>query len=73
VPALIFGVAVGNVLLGRAFLPDRHLLYPIYDGGLFHAKFLGLLSPFALLCGRGLCGDAADPWCGLAGLKSDRA
>jgi cytochrome d ubiquinol oxidase subunit II len=49
VPALIFGVAVGNVLLGVPFyLTDD--LHSIYQGGLF-AKFFGLLSPFALLCG----------------------
>lgn len=49
VPALIFGVAVGNVLQGVPF----HLtedLYPMYDGT-FYWKFLGLLNPFALLCG----------------------
>ncbi|MTH62721.1 cytochrome d ubiquinol oxidase subunit II [Paracoccus shanxieyensis] len=48
-PALLFGVAVGNVLLGVPFhlTPD---LMPIYDGGLF-GKLFGLLRPFALLCG----------------------
>jgi len=49
VPALIFGVAVGNVLQGVPF----HLtetLYPMYDGGVA-AKFFGLLNPFALLTG----------------------
>jgi cytochrome d ubiquinol oxidase subunit II len=45
VPALIFGVAVGNVLQGVPFhLTDT--LYPMYDGT-FYAKFLGLLNPFA--------------------------
>ncbi|SFR08511.1 cytochrome d ubiquinol oxidase subunit II [Poseidonocella sedimentorum] len=49
VPALIFGVAVGNVLQGVPFyLTDD--LYAMYDGS-FHAKFLGLLNPFALLTG----------------------
>jgi cytochrome d oxidase subunit CydB len=49
VPALIFGVAVGNVLQGVPFhLTDT--LYPMYDGS-FHSKFLGLLNPFALLVG----------------------
>lgn len=49
VPALIFGVAVGNVLQGVPFhLTDS--LYPMYDGS-FYWKFLGLLNPFALLCG----------------------
>ncbi len=49
VPALLFGVAVGNVLLGVPFhlTPD---LMPMYDGN-FAMKFLGLLRPFALLSG----------------------
>ncbi len=49
VPALIFGVAVGNVLQGVPFelTPD---LFSRYEGS-FHAKFLGLLNPFALLTG----------------------
>ncbi|MBR9842207.1 MAG: cytochrome d ubiquinol oxidase subunit II [Rhodobacteraceae bacterium] len=49
VPALIFGVAVGNVLQGVPFhLTDS--LMPMYDGT-FYGKFLGLLNPFALLAG----------------------
>lgn len=45
VPALIFGVAVGNALRGVPFYltPD---LRPIYEGNLF-----GLLNPLALYCG----------------------
>ena len=45
VPALIFGVAVGNTLRGVPFhfTPD---LRPIYEGTLF-----GLLNPAALYCG----------------------
>ncbi len=45
VPALIFGVAVGNTMLGVPFhfTPD---LRPIYGGTLF-----GLLNPAALYCG----------------------
>lgn len=45
VPALIFGVAMGNVLQGVPFriAPDMQIFY---DGG-----FFGLLNPFALLCG----------------------
>lgn len=45
VPALIFGVAVGNALQGVPFhfTPD---LRPIYEGNLF-----GLLNPLALFCG----------------------
>lgn len=49
VPALIFGVAVGNVLQGVPF----HLtidLHSIYEGGVA-GKFFGLLNPFALLTG----------------------
>ena len=45
VPALVFGVAVGNVLLGAPFHFDDTLrIY--YTGG-----FFALLTPFALLCG----------------------
>ncbi len=45
VPALIFGVAVGNVLLGVPFRlePDLRIYY--------EGTFFGLLTPFALLCG----------------------
>jgi len=45
VPALIFGVAFGNLLQGVPFHLDEDLR-PIYEGG-----FFGLLKPFALLCG----------------------
>ena len=45
VPALIFGVAVGNVLQGIPFrLTDELQIF--YEG-----SFFGLLNPFALLCG----------------------
>jgi cytochrome bd ubiquinol oxidase subunit II len=45
VPALIFGVAIGNVLQGVPFRfsSDMHIFY---DG-----SFFALLNPFALLCG----------------------
>lgn len=45
VPALIFGVAIGNVLQGVPFhfTPDMRM---IYEG-----SFFGLLNPFAVLCG----------------------
>jgi cytochrome d ubiquinol oxidase subunit II len=49
VPALIFGVAVGNVLQGVPF----HLtedLHSVYEG-VWYAKFLGLLNPFAVVVG----------------------
>ena len=45
VPALIFGVAVGNVLQGVPFR-FTHEMQILYDG-----DFFGLLNPFALLCG----------------------
>ena len=45
VPALVFGVAVGNVLQGVPFFFDDSLR-ATYTGGL-----LGLFNPFALLCG----------------------
>lgn len=45
VPALVFGVAMGNVLLGAPFRFDPSLR-PIYEGHL-----LLLLSPYALLAG----------------------
>ncbi|MEO1951432.1 cytochrome d ubiquinol oxidase subunit II [Thioclava sp.] len=49
VPALIFGVAVGNVLQGVPFeLND--MLMPLYPGN-FIMKLLGLLNPYALLAG----------------------
>ena len=49
VPALIFGVAVGNVLQGVPFELTSDL-FSRYEGS-FYAKFLGLLNPFALLTG----------------------
>ncbi len=45
VPALIFGVAVGNVLQGVPFHFNEDLM-SFYDG-----SFFGLLNPFALLVG----------------------
>ncbi len=54
VPALIFGVAVGNVLQGVPFHlangVEAPYLLPIYEGNAFW-KFAGLLNPFALLAG----------------------
>lgn len=49
VPALLFGVAVGNVLLGVPFHLTQDLM-PMYDGN-FATKFIGLLRPFAILSG----------------------
>ena len=45
VPALVFGVAVGNVLLGAPFRLDSDLR-AFYEGSL-----LGLFTPFSLLTG----------------------
>ncbi len=45
VPALIFGVAVGNALLGAPFAFDNTLRMA------YHGSFFDLLSPFAVLCG----------------------
>ncbi len=45
IPAIIFGVAIGNLFLGIPFSFDAHLV-STYTG-----SFFGLLSPFALLCG----------------------
>lgn len=45
VPALVFGVAIGNVLQGVPFRLENDMRI-FYDG-----SFFGLLNPFALLCG----------------------
>ena len=45
VPAVVFGVAFGNLFLGVPFSFDSHLL-STYTG-----NFWQLLSPFAILCG----------------------
>ena len=49
VPALLFGVAVGNVLQGVPFhfTDDLHTIYE----GAWYMKFIGLLDPFSLLAG----------------------
>ncbi|WP_339107193.1 cytochrome d ubiquinol oxidase subunit II [Thioclava sp. GXIMD4216] len=49
VPALLFGVAVGNVIQGVPFhLTDD--LHTVYEGA-WYTKFIGLLDPFSLLAG----------------------
>lgn len=49
VPALLFGVAVGNVIQGVPFhFTDD--LHTIYDGA-WYTKFIGLLDPFSILAG----------------------
>ena len=45
VPSLVFGVAVGNVLSGAPFRLDSDLR-AVFDG-----SFLGLFTPFTLVCG----------------------
>ena len=49
VPALLFGVAVGNVIQGVPFrfTDDLHSIYE----GLWYTKFIGLLDPFSVLAG----------------------
>jgi cytochrome d ubiquinol oxidase subunit II len=49
VPALLFGVAVGNVIQGVPFHFTDDLM-PIYEGA-WYTKFIGLLDPFSLLAG----------------------
>ncbi|MEM7191607.1 MAG: cytochrome d ubiquinol oxidase subunit II [Pseudomonadota bacterium] len=51
VPALIFGVAVGNVLQGVPFRLSPELVSYYGEGGSFLWKFIALLNPFALLTG----------------------
>lgn len=46
VSALVFGVAIGNVLLGVPFRFELDTLRPVYEG-----SFFGLFMPFALLSG----------------------
>lgn len=48
-PALLFGVAVGNVIQGVPFrfTDDLHTIYE----GAWYTKFVGLLDPFSLLAG----------------------
>ena len=45
VPALVFGVAVGNVLQGAPFKLDGDLR------STYHGAFLALFTPFTLVCG----------------------
>lgn len=45
VPVLVFGVAVGNVLQGAPFKLDGDLRAS------YHGAFLGLFTPFTLVCG----------------------
>lgn len=65
VPALVFGVAMGNVLLGAPFHFDENLR-PIYTGG-----FFALLSPFALLCGLVSVAMLVMHGAGMLAMKTD--
>jgi cytochrome d ubiquinol oxidase subunit II len=67
VPALIFGVAMGNVLQGVPFrlAPDMQIFY---DG-----SFFGLLNPFALLCGLVSVAMLVMHGAGWLALKTDGA
>ena len=49
VPALVFGVAIGNVLQGAPFSYDADLRVTYRDQ--FLGGLLGLFSPFTILCG----------------------
>lgn len=65
VPALVFGVAMGNVLLGVPFHFDGDLR-PIYTGG-----FFGLLTPFAVLCGLVSVAMLVMHGAGMLAMKTD--
>ena len=64
VPALIFGVAFGNLLQGVPFHHDADLR-PIYEAG-----FPALLSPFGLLCGLVSVGMLVSHGAAFAALKT---
>ena len=49
IPALVFGVAIGNVLQGAPFSYDDNLRVTYHDQ--FLGGLLGLFSPFTILCG----------------------
>lgn len=66
VPALLFGVAVGNLFLGVPFHFDE-LQRPVYTGGFFN-----LLHPFTLLCGVTSLAMLCMHGCAWASLKVDR-
>ena len=67
VPALVFGVAMGNVLLGAPFHFDENLR-PVYTGG-----FFGLLTPFAVLCGLVSVAMLTTHGASMLALKTDGA
>ncbi|MGD8710350.1 MAG: cytochrome d ubiquinol oxidase subunit II, partial [Ectothiorhodospiraceae bacterium] len=65
VPSLVFGVAVGNLLVGVPFEYNDELRL-FYHGGL-----LGLLNPFALLCGLTSLAMLTMHGAAYLGLKTD--
>jgi cytochrome d ubiquinol oxidase subunit II len=72
VPALVFGVAFGNLFQGVPFEHDA-FLRPSYQGNLF-----GLLNPFGILCGLVsvlMLASHGAVWLGLrsSGLVAERA
>jgi cytochrome bd ubiquinol oxidase subunit II len=67
VPALLFGVAFGNLFLGVPFHFDE-LQRPVYTGGFFN-----LLHPFALLSGLASLSMLVMHGSAYAALKVDRA
>ncbi|WP_339933549.1 cytochrome d ubiquinol oxidase subunit II [uncultured Brevundimonas sp.] len=66
VPALVFGVAVGNVMIGADFRLDSDLR-SFYEGSL-----LGLFTPFSLLCGLLSVAMLVLHGAAWLGLKSER-
>ena len=77
VPALVFGVAIGNVLQGAPFSYDDDLRVTYHDQ--FLGGLLGLFSPFTILCGLtsvAMLLLQGSTWLGLkleAGVVRDRA
>ncbi len=65
VPALVFGVAMGNVLLGVPFRFDEGMRI-FYSGG-----FFGLLTPFAVLCGLVSVAMLVMHGAGMLAMKTD--
>ncbi len=65
VPALLFGVAFGNLFLGIPFTFDA-MARPVYSG-----SFLGLLHPFALLAGTASLGMIVLHGAAYAALKAE--
>jgi len=77
IPALVFGVAMGNVLQGAPFSLDSDLRATYHD--MFLGGLLGLFTPFTLLCGlvsAAMLVLQGSTWLGLKlekGIVRDRA